>query len=67
MAWAVNSCALRTTMTPTGGESSTTHSYSGMAGETTASVMAELAINIAACQNDLLSAVSRRTIQIPSV
>ena len=67
MAWTVNSCALRTTMTPTGGESSTTHSYSGMAGETTAPVMAELAINIAACQNDLLSAVSRRTIQIPGV
>ena len=67
MAWAVNSCALRTTMTPTGGGSTTTHSYSSMAGETTAQVMAELALNIAACQDDLLSAVSRRTIQIPGI
>ena len=67
MAWAINSCALRTTMTPTGGDSTSTHSYSGMAGETTAQVMAELAINIAACQTNLLSAVSRRTIQIPGV
>lgn len=67
MTWAINSCALRTTMTPSGGESSTTHSYSGVAGETTAPVMAQLALNIAACQNDLLSAVSRRTVQIPGV
>lgn len=67
MAWVVNSCALRTTMTPSGGESTSTHSYSSIAGDTTAPVMAQLALNIAACQTDLLSAVSRRTVQIPGV
>ena len=65
MAWVVSTCALRTSMTPTGGESTTTHSYSNVSPATTAPQMAELAMDIAACQTTLLSAVTRRTVQIP--